>query len=72
MLKKLLFASALTAVLFSCKKNDEEDNSSSYEVPSTYTFERSNSTTVDFSGQTSRLKMLDESEQLISIINKHS
>jgi hypothetical protein len=31
-----------------------------YTIPSTYTFERSSNTTVDFSGQSSRLLMLEE------------
>jgi hypothetical protein len=36
-----------------------QDQTTNYTVPSTYTFERSN-TTVDFSGQSSRLLMLEE------------
>lgn len=67
MLKKLLFASALTAVLFSCKKNDEEDNSSSYEVPSTYEFTNDEGeSTVSFSGQVDRRNQLAEIKSYMS------
>lgn len=67
MLKKLLFASALTAVLFSCKKNNEEDNSSSYEVPSTYEFTNDEGeSTVSFSGQVDRRNQLAEIKSYMS------
>ena len=56
-LGSLMFCAAL---FISCTDDTDDTTTINYEVPSTYTFERSNSTTVDFSGQTSRLKMLDE------------
>jgi hypothetical protein len=37
-----------------------QDQTTNYTIPSTYTFERSSNTTVDFSGQSSRLLMLEE------------
>jgi hypothetical protein len=45
----------------SCSNDDMpiQELTTNYTVPSTYTFERSN-TTVDFSGQSSRLLMLEE------------
>lgn len=58
-----LFACA--SLLFSsCEKNEEtptttvDDNG--YSIPTTYSFSRNGATTVDFSGQTTRLDMLDE------------
>ena len=47
-------------VLTSCSNDDNGSSSSKLEVPSTYTFERNGATTIDFSGQTARLKMLDQ------------
>ena len=44
----------------SCSNENDDSANPKYEVPSTYTFERNGATTIDFSGQTSRLKMLDE------------
>jgi hypothetical protein len=46
-------------ILTSCSNDDNGDSTVKYEVPTTYTFERGGATTVDFSGQTARLKMLD-------------
>jgi hypothetical protein len=56
---KLLFAglAILSLALTSCT-NDNDDNIN-YTVPASYTFERNSSTTVDFSGQSSRILMLD-------------
>ncbi|WPR70076.1 DUF4856 domain-containing protein [Flavobacterium sp. NG2] len=58
---KLLFTSLTIAALSitSCT-NDDDEPTFNYTVPTTYTFERNSSTTVDFSGQTSRILMLDE------------
>ena len=54
-------ALVLSLSLFtSCSSDDSTSNPVTYEVPSTYTFDRSGATTIDFSGQTSRLDMLSE------------
>lgn len=44
----------------SCSSDDDAGTTVNLEVPSTYTFERNSSSTVDFSGQTVRLQMLQE------------
>jgi hypothetical protein len=44
----------------SCSSDDDAGTTVNLEVPSTYTFERNSSSTVDFSGQTVRLRMLEE------------
>ncbi len=55
----LLILSALT--LASCSKDDDnEDDQGELAVPANYVFERNGSTTVDFNGQTTRLKMAKE------------
>lgn len=46
-------------ILTSCS-NDDDSNTNNFAIPSTYSFERNGSTTVDFSGQTNRLLMLQE------------
>ena len=49
--------------LSSCTKDDDTvviDPKFNYSIPETYTFDRNATTTIDFSGQTSRLLMLDE------------
>lgn len=54
-------AVALSFVLFtSCSSDDADINPVNYEIPSSYTFQRAGNSTVDFSGQTTRLQMLDE------------
>lgn len=62
-LKKLTL-SALPILLlgFTSCSNDNNDGGETfnYTVPATYTFERTAKTTIDFSGQTARLNMLDE------------
>jgi hypothetical protein len=56
-LKKLLLSTlAITITVSSCS-NDDNLTQNQYNVPTTYTFERNSTTTVDFSGQ-SRLLML--------------
>lgn len=48
------------ALLTSCSNdNDDSATPANNEVPNTYTFTRNGSTTVDFSGQTARIQMLD-------------
>lgn len=44
----------------SCSNDDDKAETFNYTVPATYTFERNAVTTVDYSGQSSRLLMLDE------------
>ena len=52
--------------MISCTNDDvNEEPTASYTVPPTYTFERNSKTTVDFSGQSSRLLMLEEMGNLI-------
>jgi hypothetical protein len=66
---KLIF-SAVSIIAFSissCSNDDSPtgEESPNYSVPATYTFERNSTTTVDFSGQSSRLLMLEEMGNLI-------
>ena len=57
MKKSLFSAITLATILFvSCDKEDVNPTV----VPATYAFERNGSTTVDFNGQTTRIKMADE------------
>jgi len=60
--RNLLLASLPVITLFavSCSDNDDTQGQSNLTVPETYTFERDGVTTVDFSGQSSRLLMLQE------------
>lgn len=66
---KLIF-SALSIValsISSCSNDDSPtgEETTNYSVPATYTFERNGTTTVDFSGQSSRLLMLEEMGNVI-------
>ena len=47
------------SLLTSCSSDDGGSAPVNYEVPSTYTFARNGSISIDFSGQTARLQMLD-------------
>ena len=64
--KKLLFVSLIILSIMSCSKDDnaivniETPVVFNYTIPPSYKFERNATTSVDFSGQTSRLLMLDE------------
>lgn len=65
-----LLYSALTIAslsIISCTNDDgtSEEPIANYTVPATYTFERNSSTTVDFSGQSNRLLMLEEMGNVI-------
>lgn len=65
-----LLYSALTIAslsIISCTNDDStsEEPIANYTVPATYTFDRNSSTTVDFSGQSSRLLMLEEMGNVI-------
>lgn len=58
---KLIFASAIvTSLSITSCSNDSDDTIVNYTIPTTYTFERNNTTSVDYSGQSSRLLMLEE------------
>jgi hypothetical protein len=59
--KNALLASLPVMAIFatSCS-NDDSESKFNYTVPENYTFERNAVTTVDFGGQTNRIKMLDE------------
>ena len=61
-LQTVLFSALILATLTttSCSNDDDTEQKPNYSVPSTYTFERNSTTTVDFSGQSSRLLMLEE------------
>ena len=55
-MKKVILSLAIVATLISCSNNDN-DNDNPIVAPSAYSFERSGTTTVDFNGQTTRIKM---------------
>ena len=59
-MKKAVFSALFlsTFLFLSCSTDDNDSNLIS--VPATYSFERNGMTTVDFSGQTTRIKMADE------------
>ncbi|MCB7480980.1 DUF4856 domain-containing protein [Christiangramia sediminis] len=61
-MKKLLFSAVLAGVtLVSCTSDDSlSPENENVETPATYNFERDNSSTVDFNGQTTRLQMAAE------------
>ncbi|MDG2433206.1 DUF4856 domain-containing protein [Flavobacterium sp.] len=61
-LKKVLLSTLAitTLTLGSCSNDDALTQNPTYTIPTSYTFERNSKTTVDFSGQTSRLLMLEE------------
>lgn len=50
---------AMSAALTSCS-DDDENGASTIEIPETYTFEHNGVSSVSFSGQTTRLKMVNE------------
>ena len=58
--KYALSAFALTLILASCSDDTDNPSDITYEIPSSYTFSRNGMTTVEYDGQTARLKMLDE------------
>ena len=55
---RILSIVALATILFTSCSNDD-DNLNTIETPTTYNFTRNNTTTVDFSGQTTRIAMAD-------------
>lgn len=63
--KKLAFGLAISSILVSCKKEDttptNTTNTNTYKVPTTYSFvDASNKSTTDYSGQKTRLVMLEQ------------
>lgn len=56
----LLTTATLTATLFTSCENDDTISTSNVVAPDTYSFERNAQSTVDFTGQTTRIKMGDE------------
>ncbi|MCG9790944.1 DUF4856 domain-containing protein [Flavobacterium algicola] len=68
----LLFTAIAVAglSLTSCS-SDNDDNTTNYTVPTEYSFERNSTTSVDYSGQTSRLLMLEEMGAYISAAAKN-
>lgn len=56
----LAAATFTVSSLVSCSSDDDNVNELSYEIPSSYHFERNGETSVNFSGQTQRIKMLAE------------
>ena len=69
-MKKLIFAFTVFAglVLTSCESDDNTDDEiiETIENPANYSFERNGSSTVDFNGQTTRIKM---GQELLSVFN---
>ena len=64
---KYAFAAiALSLTFASCSDDIDNPAGTSYEIPSSYTFLRNGMTTIDYSGQTSRLQMLTEMGNLYS------
>ncbi len=65
-IQSIIFSTAvlLATAITSCSKDDETivdtKQQFNYSIPENYTFDRNATTTIDFSGQTSRLLMLDE------------
>lgn len=62
--KNVFLASLSVAALFAVSCSNDDSTTSeptfNYTVPTTYTFERDGATTIDHSGQTNRILMLDE------------
>lgn len=59
--KKLLFAALpIFALTVTSCSDDDTPETFDYTIPDTYSFERNTETTIDYSGQTSRILMLDE------------
>ena len=61
-MKQMFFTAIIGSLIFaSCSSDDEPiTETSNIEVPSNYTFERDGQSTVDFSGQTTRILMAEE------------
>ena len=60
-MKKTLLLLAITSFAFiSCNNDDDETTPSTTVAPTTYTFERNGTTSISFSGQTTRIQMSEE------------
>jgi len=57
-MKKIVLTIVASFILFSCENDDS--NTTNVTAPSTYTFERNGTTTVDYNGQTTRIEMGEE------------
>ncbi|WP_029596841.1 DUF4856 domain-containing protein [Flavobacterium sp. ACAM 123] len=70
-LNKILLSTLIVTglTITSCSNDDMStpDQTNKYAVPAKYSFERNNATTVDFSGQSSRLLMLEEMGNSIKV-----
>lgn len=64
--KALLYSTLLLAALTISSCSNDNDDNIKYDIPTDYVFERGNETTVDYSGQTSRILMLAEMGTYIS------
>jgi hypothetical protein len=62
MKNKIVALLTLSTLIFSsCSSEDNpSENNINYTIPTTYSFERNSATTVDYSGQTTRINMLQE------------
>jgi hypothetical protein len=62
MKNKIVALLTLSTLIFSsCSSEDNpSENNLNYTIPNTYSFERNSATTVDYSGQTTRINMLQE------------
>lgn len=58
--KQILALVAFSSLFISCTKNDIDIVPQNYTIPDTYTFDRNSTTSVDYSGQSSRISMLQE------------
>ncbi|PQJ78257.1 DUF4856 domain-containing protein [Polaribacter porphyrae] len=57
-MKKVILSLAVVTTLFSCSSNDNDTPTT--QAPGSYSFERNGSTTVSYSGQTTRIQMGNE------------
>jgi hypothetical protein len=63
-MKSLFYSVGVLALslsfLTSCSSDDNGTAPANYEIPTTYVFERNGTTTIDYSGQSARMQMLEE------------
>lgn len=72
-MKKIYVLAFLSATLgFTSCDNDDKEIGNSYEIPSTYAFNRDNVTTVDYAGQVTRMDMHSQLKSLISSATRTS
>lgn len=66
-MKKIYVLAFLSATLgFTSCDNDDDDNQKTYEVPTSYAFSRENTSTVDYSGQVTRMDMHSQLKSLVA------